>query len=347
MLLGSVVVNLSVIIPVYNAKLYLGIMVQSILDQKFDGFEIILIDDFSTDGSHELCDSLSESDDRIMVYHLSSNHGPSYARNFGLSKATGKYIHFADADDMIEHDMYSDFYDIVESYNPDMILCRSNQINLKQDKITIVGDETSKFLSGKKAITEYLDGITDFNMRSLVHYVWNKWYSRSFVLENNLQFSTAINLGEDYLFNCQALMVINSIYIDEKPHYNYYIRGSSLVSAFQPEPWKSRQIIFDACKELYMELGLWESNKKNLLMEQGKMSFASLRSINSKKCKLNKHKKRQFIRSFVSSDLFNLTLYYLSNSSKGEHYIWYMLMKYSRRIGISIVIFFDWIQKRL
>ena len=93
----------SIIIPVYNAEKYLLRCVKSILVQTYPNFELLLINDGSTDGSKELCDSLLLKDNRIKVFHK-QNGGASSARNYGLDKAIGKYVCFVDADDWVDAD---------------------------------------------------------------------------------------------------------------------------------------------------------------------------------------------------------------------------------------------------
>src|SRR5690606_10351532 len=101
-------VTLSTIIPVYNAEDTLAYCLDSILNQSYPNFEVILVDDGSTDNSSELCKVYVEKDLRIK-YFRKENGGSASARNFGLSKANGEYISWIDADDWIENDMFEEF----------------------------------------------------------------------------------------------------------------------------------------------------------------------------------------------------------------------------------------------
>ena len=102
--------KISVIVPVYNVKLYLHKCVDSILNQTYQNIEVLLIDDGSTDGSSDICDSYTEKDSRIKVVHK-KNGGLSSARNTGLDMATGEYILFVDSDDYIDIEMIRRLYD--------------------------------------------------------------------------------------------------------------------------------------------------------------------------------------------------------------------------------------------
>lgn len=336
--------KLSVIMPVYNVEDYLQNMISSILAQNFENFEMILVDDGSTDGSGEICDSFAQMDKRVKVFHI-KNGGVSNARNFGLSKANGEYVHFADADDFVENGMYADFNKIVERYSPDIVMCSCRQINVKNNTCTVVGRQQNSALLDKCRIRAYLDGIDLFDMRCLIHYIWNKWYKREVLVNSKMKFLTDLSLGEDYVFNCQLLRNVESMYILGMPYYEYYIRGNSLVSAFQPEPWKSRQMLLDAHTALYQEYGIWDTNKNSILLEEGKMCFVALRSVNSIRCTLNPQEKKCFIEKMYTSDQMQFVLYYLKNSKKRLHKIWLSLINTMGISGVKIVLFFDRLQR--
>ena len=115
-------VDISVIMPVYNAQKYLEESLNSILCQTFDDFELIIIDDGSTDNSYEICERYKEKDERIIVIHQ-INQGPSVARNIGIKKAIGKYIVFCDSDDILDKNALSLLYNAMEKYNADLAIC--------------------------------------------------------------------------------------------------------------------------------------------------------------------------------------------------------------------------------
>ena len=100
---------ISVVVPVYNVEKYLNACMQSLVEQSFQSFEVIVVDDGSTDGSSQLCDAWAEKDNRITIIHQ-ANGGLSHARNQGLSRATGEYVYFLDSDDTIEPDTLEILY---------------------------------------------------------------------------------------------------------------------------------------------------------------------------------------------------------------------------------------------
>lgn len=119
---------LSIIMPVYNVASYLEYTVISVLSQTFEDFELLLIDDGSTDGSSELCDELAKRDRRIRVIHQ-VNSGVSEARNRGVKEAKGDFIGFVDSDDLIEPDMYLILFDVQAKTNAEIVQCRHNRNN--------------------------------------------------------------------------------------------------------------------------------------------------------------------------------------------------------------------------
>ena len=114
--------EISIIVPIYNVAEYLEECIQSILVQRMNSIEIILVDDGSTDGCAELCDFYAEKDRRIIVIHK-ENGGLVSARKEGLKRATGKYIAYVDGDDWIEPNMFEKMYHILLEENVDIIMC--------------------------------------------------------------------------------------------------------------------------------------------------------------------------------------------------------------------------------
>ena len=119
--------EISIIVPVYNVEKYLENCIESILNQTFKDFELILVDDGSTDNSGKICDIYEKKDYRIKVIHK-NNGGLSSARNIGLDIASGKYIGFVDGDDNIHPKMYEILYNLIKKYKSDISCCNYKKI---------------------------------------------------------------------------------------------------------------------------------------------------------------------------------------------------------------------------
>lgn len=113
---------LSIIVPVYNVGSFLPKCIDSIISQTFTDFELILVDDGSTDNSVEICDAAAKKDSRVRVIHK-ENGGVVSARKAGLSVAVGKYAGYVDGDDWIDKHMYEHMVNAMEKYNCDMVMC--------------------------------------------------------------------------------------------------------------------------------------------------------------------------------------------------------------------------------
>ena len=113
--------TLSIIIPMYNAENTIEMTVQSILNQNYSNFEIIIINDGSTDKSYDICQKIRISENRIRLFNI-ENNGVAYARNFGVKQAQGKYIIHVDSDDIVSKNGYSSLIKVAESTNADLII---------------------------------------------------------------------------------------------------------------------------------------------------------------------------------------------------------------------------------
>lgn len=127
--------KISVIVPVYNVRAYLDQCISSIINQTFSEFEILLIDDGSTDGSEKLCDSWQNKDSRIRVYHK-ENEGLSLTRNYGIKQANGKYIVCVDADDWVDMHFLESLYRAAESAEADIAECDVYRVDNRSGKKT-------------------------------------------------------------------------------------------------------------------------------------------------------------------------------------------------------------------
>ncbi|GAE35933.1 glycosyltransferase family 2 protein [Halalkalibacter akibai] len=162
--------KISIIVPVYNVELFLHKCIISILSQTFKDFELILINDGSTDKSGEICDVYSQKDSRIKVIHK-KNEGQSSARNKGLEIARGDYIGFVDSDDWIEQDMYKTLYESSIKANADIAVIGFREVNEK-------GNVLSEYLPQNLLLGEILKKA----------YPWNKIFKRDLFFSNNLNF---------------------------------------------------------------------------------------------------------------------------------------------------------------
>ncbi len=194
--------QISVIVPVYNSESTLNRCVDSILSQNFKNFELLLIDDGSTDRSGEICDEYAKKDFRVKVTHK-ENGGVSSARNAGLDNAKGEWITFVDSDDWI----YRDFsFDIVGSHNEDLLIF-DYQIDNGE---SLTPMQAIEHYDVKKMLEKYL-------CFEIFRTPWAKFFRREII--GNLRFDTRITIGEDTLFSLQYLRNCRSISYSDIAYY--------------------------------------------------------------------------------------------------------------------------------
>ncbi len=162
--------KLSIIVPVYNSEKYLDKCIESILNQDMINFELILINDGSTDNSENICKRYAEIDNRILIINK-INGGQSSARNLGLNIARGKYIGFVDSDDWINKGMFSTLINILEKENSDIAICNSMWIYNDRNEIKRVND--------KLLIMDNFNGMKELiTGEKFIDTVWDKIYKK-------------------------------------------------------------------------------------------------------------------------------------------------------------------------
>lgn len=197
----SEVLGISIIMPVFNVKYHLTVAIESVLKQTFSNFELICIDDGSTDGSLETIEKYADKDKRIKVISLKKNYGQAYARNRGLEIAKGKYIGFVDADDWIRDDMLSKMYEEAEKNQTDITFCGT----VLYDELFQNCDFSNKYYS-LDLIPNHFDNkvfnhndTKDFLTGKINTAIWNKLYRKEFLDKNCIKFTENF-IYEDLLF---------------------------------------------------------------------------------------------------------------------------------------------------
>lgn len=231
--------TLSIIIPVYNASGTISTIVSSILNQTFQDFELILVDDGSTDSTLNVLRGLKKRDQRI-VLRSKKNGGPSSARNDGLSKAHGKYVLFFDADDDIDQRMLELMVRTIGIEKSDLVVS-GWQIDLTVNKKPV---KAYKTISPKKTqITGDQSELKKHVLRSignegLLYNLWNKMFKMDIINEHDLRFREDIRFGEDLIFSFHYLNHVARISITPEPLYHYQVGSMTSVfstSALNPE----------------------------------------------------------------------------------------------------------------
>lgn len=256
---------ISIIIPVYNAELYLYRCLDSILKQKYKNYEVILINDGSKDNSLSICEEYVGLYKNFTVINQ-LNKGVSFSRNIGIMNAKGDFICFIDADDEIKENYLSDFINEYQKSNADITCCDFDAINMYQE-INI-----AKLFDSKQYITKcefekiyklFLQGTTGISN------VWNKLFKSSIIKDNNLFFSEEISNSEDMEFVLKYLNVCNTFSYIQKSNYIYHYNDTSLTKTFNYNQldnhllWK--HILYENIDETILKKYIYDLNRLSIL----------------------------------------------------------------------------------
>lgn len=299
----------SIIIPIYNAEKDINRCLESVYNQTFKDFEVIMVNDGSTDLSPQICKAFSNKDERF-IYLEQNNSGVSVARNRGIEHARGTYIVFLDSDDEYLKDYLQSFYEMILSY--------PNQMNYwcGFDICTESKKESNCFCKNEKISSVSREIIMTLHEKWLVSMLWNKAFRADIIKRFNLRMKEELSLGEDLLFVFQylsvcdeAIIILNdSLYCYYQMHENsldrkyrddlkeiYDIIDSEILRCLQEWNVSDEQIRKYYNNIFYMQ----EKIMKNTFRKECKMSLISKIKYNNIILKSNK-----FLTAINNSDCF-------------------------------------------
>lgn len=262
--------KVSIILPCYNVEEYIAKSIQSVLDQTFTDFELLVVIDGSPDNSKAIAETFK--DDRIVIFDK-PNGGLSDARNYGLERAKGDFIYFMDSDDWIEPDLLEDNLKIIQEKQLDFVAFGYFQDNLGYSENFLSTQEyIPKVAAYHKANSE--PKIDNYHL-GLLGYAWNKIYRKSFLEQYEFKFPKNITLVEDILFNAPIFENSSSIHFNQKAYYHYINRTTeSEMKKFHPEFIKLRKMKFEAIQKWLVNWNV--SNKREIL---GNLLIGGIRGI--------------------------------------------------------------------
>lgn len=238
--------KISIVVPVYNVEKYLKRCVESILQQDYENWELILIDDGSSDGTGVMCDQYSAHDSRIQVLHT-ENKGVSSARNTGKNLVKGDYILFVDSDDWLENDMLSRLVKAIIKNKSEIAIC---------DVYYVTVDESGN--ENKVARNKWVRYKSECNINGKEIYraffinsgtLWNKLIKTEIV--KNVNFDVTLRYGEDTDYLLKLMPKVDVVTVVPYCGYNYYInRVGNVVSSLDRRSME----LMELGKKIYKEL---------------------------------------------------------------------------------------------
>ena len=260
----------SIIIPVYNAESTLRRCLDSIVNRSFSDYELLLINDGSTDGSDAICREYAYKYKQIR-YFSKENGGVSSARNIGLEQSHGEYILFVDSDDYVSENYFAAVSKAM--YNtPDLLMfgCRKFGVNTSER-------DTGTFYENTEIGTA--ERISSAMRQYLFSSLWNKAFKRQLIEQNNLRFENDLSIGEDQTFIFTYAMHIKSIASIEDHLYNVDISGENSLSR-KARPYLTEQLM-EVNRRMYTAYRSTEHSAKAASYYEAALSWVTYRSAYS------------------------------------------------------------------
>ena len=269
----------SIIIPVFNSEKYLKECIESVLEQTYKKIEVIIVNDGSDDSSENIIKRYAKKDNRI-IYLEQKNEGVSAARNLGIRSATGKWITFIDSDDTVS-ETYIEYVDkLISNLDIDMFMYGAKHT-----------ENTGKLFKVTKS------DIAEFCMdeNKTAGYVWNKFFKKDVIIDNNIKFDTQISVCEDLLFCFDFIKYVNIAYYYNcmiTRFYNYRIHLNSTIQNQNSDKIKTAMTVYEQIKKCeFLSL----KTRKKVAKLYNKVSLNCLLLEWQEKCKIDKNIRKKYI----------------------------------------------------
>ena len=282
--------KISVVVPVYNVDKYLPECLDSILSQTFSDFELILVNDFSTDNSKKICDEYAKKDGRIKVIHNAKNKGSSLSRKTGFENSIGEYVQFIDSDDWVEHTILDSLYNAAVKENADLVCC------------DFVIDYPDKY--------EYVVNVRDTNNR--INNLGFRGYPAAVCYLFRRDLYTKIehpsyDMAEDRAITQQALFYSDKLCKVPYPLYHYRINSDSMTQNYTEkrhlEYQKNMLWVIDFLKKKLQNDFVMIENDINLYVNEFKYSIIKNKELRKNKSLYKFYPETEFGKYFIKKKL--------------------------------------------
>ena len=336
--------QVSIIIPVYNTEKYLKECLDSIIAQSFKNFEIICVNDGSTDNSLAILEEYQKQHSNLKII-TQKNGGAGKARNTGLEAAKGKYICFWDSDDIFEPKAIETLYNQAEKTEADITICRSQMFNTETKQIIpmplVIRED---LLNGKNIFSR--NTIPEKIFQISVGWAWDKLFKTEFIKKYNLNFPP-LKSSEDSAFTLSAIMLATKISYTNDILINYRVNNPKSISRNRD---KSANDFYKALKiiqERAQTYNIYEQIKQSFVNYVLHFSLWQIKSIPNKK--IQKHLKKECkIKYFKEFDVHGHSKSYFYNTNEYYDYLYnYHPHATSKKIKHRISILFNFIKAYL
>ena len=202
--------------PLYNAEKYLREALQSVLNQTYQDFELICIDDASDDSTMEILQYFQHQDNRIKIMSNKERFGAAISRNRGIEASVGKYITFLDGDDIFEEEMLQLAYQAIEKNNVDIVMYEYKHVQSEYiyEKKSVL--RSPQFIRKYCKVPFSMQDCTPIEFLNWSSSPWNKLYRKSFIISNQLEFQTLTSSNDVFFVEMALLLAKKMIMLDDR-----------------------------------------------------------------------------------------------------------------------------------
>lgn len=234
--------KVTLIIPVYNAEKYIGTCLESILNQTYTNYEVLVVNDGSKDKSQEIINEYKKKYPDKIIAIEQQNKGVSITRNESIEKANGEYIMFVDNDDYLDSDYIETFVKAIEEENYDVVIGGFRR-----------PDENGKIIKTVKLENKEWSKL-------MVVATWARIYRKDYLIQNNIQFLN-VNIGEDIFFTLKAMLVSKKIKIIDYVGYNWFFNTKSVSNTIHKNITQLQVYeLLNNCYDMVKEEGILDKN---------------------------------------------------------------------------------------
>ena len=289
----------SILIPVYNAEAYLLNLMKQLRSQIFINWEVVMVNDGSTDSSGELCEQLAITDHRIRIIHQ-SNQGVSATRNKLLQKAKGTYIAFVDADDHLDNYYLEKLVKQMQQNSPDLVVCGYEEV--KELKGNVISRQNSLFYPDECLDVNTMSHLIMPYMNSgLFNPLWNKLYKREIIEHNRLSFRENVETGEDLFFNLDYFKNIQTLSFINEPLYIYMRRQNNSITYQYIDQMYQKGLDIHQGIEQFLKVMHYDTKENELTLMENHLGgvFSAWLNLFHRDCHLTVREKRIAIKKIL------------------------------------------------
>lgn len=309
--------KISIIVGLYNVASFLKEkQLNCIFNQTCSDWELILVDDGSTDETPVLCDRFAKQDKRVKVVHK-ENGGLGSARNAGMEVATGEYLWFYDVDDEVELNVLESCIQEMDARQTDMMIFGFWAITTYQNLTEEVHFKENEIRGQEQLRACYLDDL--LFVRYGNGFAWNKVYRRCFIEQHQLRYENQ-RIQQDEVFNLKVYQKVNSIYLSDKLFYHYYIyKVGNTRSRFIPNRFEIYKSIYNHFMDLKKAWQISDERFEDAMQKRfyASISESLLFNLFHKNCPWNKQEKMQELHRIMNDEQVVHTMAYMSKQKMG------------------------------